>query len=185
MISTVYLTPTGDGVDGLMLGVLCGSLDGIADTVLDTLAHFQNAVHAPVLGQPVEPGQLRSGDFNFRQTASALMNAPQTNPSGGLHAVIPCDLGDDPRREVAQLPIVGTLLAVSGFQQTVVNDFVLLCIVWFFGHRLTSLAIKVYCSRFLLTTDRPHLCQKKVGAVSILRVCDSENANLTDSAFPT
>ena len=121
---TADLLPSGHRVDSLVVSSFGGGLDGVADTVLDILSHFQNAVDPPVLRHPVEAAQLIRGNLDLRQDAPALMDPLQAYPGGSLGAIIKGHLAGDPGHEITQLPVVGTLLAVLRFQKTVVHDLI-------------------------------------------------------------
>ena len=101
----------------------------MADAVLDGLSHFQNAIHAPPLGHPVEAGKVSGGDFNFRKGASAFVNTTKPYIGGGHCTVIDGDFAHDFRREIAQFPLYNAVLSGEALEQAVVFNGVLLCVL--------------------------------------------------------
>lgn len=129
----IDLLPTSHGVNSPAVSILGCGLDCIANAVLYILPYFQNAMDTPVPCHPVEIPQFVSGNFDFWKWLPALVNPSQTNSAGGFHTVVQRNLADDPWHEIAQLAVIGSLLAVPHFHKAVVYGFVVGRIGWCFN----------------------------------------------------
>ena len=101
MPAVVDFFPAGHLIHRLTFSLRGCLLNGVADTVLDHFADFQNTVRAPLFDQPVEGEKIIAANVNLRQSGTVMSHTAKAETLFLFGAVMDRDFAHNVGKKVA------------------------------------------------------------------------------------